>query len=84
VTVPDRLRPDRCEACRFWEPPSGYSGDYGECHHAAPAPRLGFRDTDDDGNGNYIDFVNWPLVLPDEWCGEWQPLPAKQKTEEGG
>jgi hypothetical protein len=82
VAVPDRLRPDRCETCRFWEPPSGYSGDYGECHHTAPAPRLAFRETDYDGN--FVTFVNWPLVLPDEWCGAWQPRPVRQKVEEKG
>jgi hypothetical protein len=72
--VPDELR---CSTCRFWEPPD--SDDcFGECRRRAPLPRLG------PDNADSIARAEWPSTFDDDWCGEWQPLPARQKVEEKG
>lgn len=72
--MPDELR---CSTCRFWEPPSGGRVISGECHRHAPAARVCRGDTIDDGY-----YAYWPLVMSDDWCGDWHPPPVKQRIED--
>ena len=52
---------ERCQTCRFYQP-DGKTVEAGECRRRAPSP------------GPQTDVgAYWPVVLPDDWCGEWQP-----------
>jgi hypothetical protein len=75
--MPDSLpRPQRCATCRYFKPPdvgdaAALVGELpsGECHAQSPRPTvaaivapMGLS-------------VWWPPVRPDEFCGDWAPLP---------
>jgi hypothetical protein len=54
-----------CECCCFYAFSSAESGDaagvgYGECRKRSPGIA--------DANQN----PSWPLVLADQWCGDWE------------
>jgi hypothetical protein len=63
-----------CSTCRFFSPryPTGFSE---ECHRHSPAPRLTF-----DGRHDDFGFGVWPAVLPDYWCGEFEPRVVFQQV----
>src|ERR1039458_2067710 len=64
-----------CSDCRFcnigYKPEIRYDPSY-ECRRRAPAPKVHASDL---GVGAY-----WPLVSPDEWCGEWKEIEKTENT----
>jgi hypothetical protein len=57
-----------CQTCRFYEPQVDDDGETGQCRRYAPKPLVsrgvdGFTEQAE---------AYWPIVLCDEWCGEWQ------------
>lgn len=47
-----------CRGCYYFQPRDAHNDDLGECHCRPPVrpPDLG----------------RWPLVQPDDWCGEFR------------
>jgi hypothetical protein len=69
-------RADRCETCRFWQAHEDPS--QGECRRRSPvllAGSLGWLDGEDPALGV------WPEVRATDWCGQFSPLPIRQKIE---
>ncbi len=55
-------RENTCKGCRFYEPPADIEDDArGLCRVRAPQNAANSR---------------WPMVLDDDWCGEWASLPV--------
>lgn len=91
---------ERCETCRFWVtdsissagPPKlqcdGYPGAEdgyvlgGECHRQPPAGVYGMIAECDGWPDNAA--AVWPITLPLDWCGEWQPAPRHSASETSG
>lgn len=62
---------DTCATCRYYEDyPAGEGDDSftGACRRHAPAPVKG------------APSLLWPHVLQSDWCGEWAPPFAANKT----
>lgn len=55
-----------CVGCRFYQPAGP---NRGECR-VNPPVRQG-------GEDDPADFA-WPIVLPESWCGHWQPAAASR------
>ena len=66
ATVSARI--GKCADCRYFDPTLGNNETQGVCRRRAPAPepRLvqAVLQYDDD-------TARWPIVLVDEWCGEF-------------
>ncbi len=64
-------RVERCGRCRFWKQNSD-TASRGACHRYAPRAEI------------LPDFEEvqtpptWPETGPENWCGEFQLLPAKE------
>jgi hypothetical protein len=56
-----------CSMCRFFSP---NSSEYGrdECRRRSPGPRLTYQ-----GRHDEFGLGAWPFVLPQHWCGEFEP-----------
>jgi hypothetical protein len=69
---------EQCNGCRFWLNWDSEDTNLGECHRFPPrmatVPRTGAGQdsavTVRPGDGG------WPLTYPDDWCGEFQPVPT--------
>jgi hypothetical protein len=57
---------DRCEKCRFYYDASDGVREQGHCRRHAPRP-AGKKSLDAEV------WAIWPVVFPDEWCGEFMP-----------
>jgi hypothetical protein len=55
-----------CSVCDHFRHALGPKNPEGECHRHAPRP------------GDWRERATWPLVLVDDVCGEWRPLPVAQ------
>ena len=65
----------RCENCRFYDPPlSEESATFGQCRRYPPALVVvsGADVGDENVKGGLVALH--PDVWPGEWCGEWQPV----------
>lgn len=62
-----------CGTCRFFRqliyPVSKKPRRFGRCHRRPPYSP--------EGSGSW-----WPIVRPSDWCGEYQPKPAKEADDE--
>jgi hypothetical protein len=56
-----------CINCRHSRPMNRWDQNRVKCCRMAPRPGI------NDG-----DYAVWPLVLRDDWCGEWAPRDAGQ------
>lgn len=78
----EQERSERCETCRFVGPERVRIGSetvvFRQCRRYAPRP-LGVHWT---GGEDAIlhDESRWPSVLPESWCGEWEPVPKPPDT----
>lgn len=65
-------RAESCESCYFYEEKNG-PGGHSECHRYAPRPTTdppGHIETDNERASEGL--VMWPVVLPEDWCGEYR------------
>ena len=56
-----------CQNCCFWE----FEDNKGKCKRYPPSVIMGFT--------NRMDTWGFPEVTYDQWCGEWQPFPNKDR-----
>ena len=59
-----------CSQCRFYFTPPTVNG-CGECRRDPPVARLSYNGIHDD-----LGLGVWPLVLPEHWCGVFEPRPV--------
>lgn len=58
---------DQCIGCKFYAPRGGLDlAEVGECIRYAPMPVPGQPQP----------VVEWPLVQPGDWCGDWLRAPG--------
>ena len=65
INEKNRNKDQICLTCRFWD----FEDDEGRCKRYPPSVKS--------GPTNRIDMWEFPKVVYDDWCGEWQPLPNK-------
>jgi len=63
-----------CSCCRYFSPVSNRDR-LSHCRRHSPAPRLTY-----DGRHDVLDLGVWPVVLPEEWCGEFKRRVAIRHT----
>jgi hypothetical protein len=74
-----------CETCPYWSPlpddvRKGLGGDArGECRRHAPITTSVFLQKDDDYD-HHDNYVLWPIVIADEWCGDHPGVKAWIKS----
>ena len=69
----------RCENCEFYESSSA-DEDIGKCHFNAPLPSL--KHPMLDKRFYKAASLNWPLVQPTDWCGQYKDKkPKDEKTK---
>jgi hypothetical protein len=61
---------ERCDACRFWDPPKHGNSLTGICRRHPPAYTSVRKDI-------------WPHTHSDDWCGELVPRPSPKETGGG-
>ena len=71
------MRPERCATCRFADPDPLMSGHF-TCHRRAPVILPVAHELT--GKGAEAS-ATWPGVGPDDWCGQWRPLPFPAGNE---
>ncbi len=74
----DEERNDRCETCRFYQPPRDGlpDGTEGECRRFPPSVSPTKQHIDEAATITGTDgfwFGWWPEVPDHGWCGEYQP-----------
>ena len=70
----DRTEEERCETCLYVDglantPPQP------RFHRYAPRPESGHQKITTDGSYLAETGALWPLVQPDDWCGEYKRSP---------
>ncbi len=64
-----------CRNCRFWLENEFATYPKGECRRYPKAPRMrpefGGPDIGQKPD-RYVSSFEFPLMTPDEWCGEWK------------
>lgn len=63
----------KCEDCKWWDDYDEEAPSLGKCHKYAP------KSTNyDDGLARHV-YCEWPDVVEDDWCGEFE---AKGESDE--
>jgi hypothetical protein len=60
-----------CEGCRFAKWHDGFSWT---CRREPPKPLS--VDYDPDGSNKRLSWVRWPIVMPEDCCGAYEPAGA--------
>ncbi len=63
----------RCEDCKFFDGSKQPNGDLSGCHKRAPV-RAEVWDTDNLRDAILMHVAAWPLVNPDDWCGDYEAI----------
>ena len=62
---------NRCDQCRYYVAhDTAAMAPHGHCHHGPPQAWSG-----DERIGQSPSSI-WPIVAPDDWCGQYQPTPG--------
>lgn len=76
-------RADRCETCRFYANVDNEMSGLADCRRYPPVMVPVTEQHDRTWLVKYSLYKpndgGWPLVWPEDWCGEWQPKPLPKR-----